>query len=55
MRDNGSLTVGERLKRIETEIEVMRGKIRNLELNWAKATGIIVAVMVALKFVPWGC
>lgn len=55
MRDNGSLPVGERLKRIELEIDDMRSKIRNLELNWAKATGIIVAVMVALKFVPWGC
>lgn len=51
---NGSLTAAERFERIEKDIESMKEKIEKLERSWAKATGIIVTVIVALKFIPWG-
>lgn len=51
---DGGLTVAERFERLEKDVEAMKAKIRQLELSWAKATGIIVTAMVILKFVPWG-
>lgn len=48
--ENGGIGVGERIKRCEEDITTMKTRIRALELHWAYATGIICAVMVALKY-----
>lgn len=49
-RKTGGIGVGERIKRCEEDIKTMKTRIRSLELHWAYATGIICAVMVALKY-----
>jgi len=51
VRDQVGITGAERIGRIEQEIQDMKKRLERLELHWAYATGIIVAVMVVLKFV----
>jgi hypothetical protein len=51
VRDQVGITGAERIGRIEQEIQDMKKRLERLELHWAYATGIIVAVMVVLKFI----
>lgn len=41
--ENGSLSTGDRLYRMDAKMGDLEMRVRKLELSWAKATGIIIA------------